>query len=35
MLAARHHLSVDAVAYLSNSYSYERVVDPRRKVALF
>jgi hypothetical protein len=31
----RHHLSADAVAYLANSYRYERVVDPRRKAALF
>jgi hypothetical protein len=30
----RHHLSADAVAYLANTYRYERVVDPRRKAAL-
>jgi hypothetical protein len=31
----RHQLSADAVANLANSYRYERVVDPRRKAALF
>jgi hypothetical protein len=31
----RHHLSADGVAYLANSYRYERVVDRRRKAALF
>jgi hypothetical protein len=31
----RHQLSADAVAYLANSYRYERVVDPRREAALF